>query len=345
MWTKGIVRMKPKLAFAWFLVSVALAAILVVQWRTKNQQQIKLEKLQLQVEKLDQQEKTVRAEKAELEKQAQQLRSELRAAELEVSNARQAAAAGSKTNAPGKASAAKAPGGQEEGGGMAGMLSKMMSDPEMRKAIEQQQRMGMDMIYGSLFKHLQLSPEQERKFKDALLEMQMSAVSQAGSMFGGTNRTEAMQKVAEERKKSEEKIKEILGEEKYAQYQDYNATIQERMVLDQFSKQSDLSPEQGEQLLAIMREEKQRVQLNMQQNTDPAEAMKMLESEQAMEEMFKKLDTVNESVLDRAKGILTPEQMEKFRPFVTNQSAMQRAGMQMARKMMQQQNAQAATPR
>lgn len=331
--------MKPKLALAWFLVSMALTALLVVNWRTSGHQKLKLESVQLQFEKLDQQDKVVRAEKAELEKETQRLRGELRSAELEANNARVAMAALSQaTNklvAPSgrTATAQGRPAEQEGAGGMGAMLSKMMSDPDMRTAMKEQQRMGMDMIYGSLFKHLQLTPDQEKNFKDTLLEMQMANMSQAGDMFGSTNRAAAMQKMNEERQKTEEKLKEILGDEKFGQYQDYNKTLGERMILDQFAKQSDMSPEQGEKLLAIMREEKDRMQ-TAASTTDPAEQMKMLESDQAAEEMFKKQDQVNEQVLQRAQEVLSAEQMEKFRPFVTNQTAMQRAGIKMARKMM-----------
>lgn len=345
--------MKPKLAFAWFLVSLALTALLVVQWRNSHQQKQTLENVQLQVEKLVQQEKAATSRVKELEMETRRLRGQLHAAEIEASGARFALNA-ARQNAPageggGATPGAGAQGEQGRGGaGMGSFLANMMKDPEMRKAMEQQQRMGLDMVYGALFKELQLTPEQEKEFKDALLAMQMTNMVQAGTLFdaANTNRTELAQSLAEDRKKAEERLKEIVGEEKYQRFQDYSQTLGERMMLEQFARQAQVTPEQNEQLLAIIAEEKKNMQINMgAQGLDPnRDWPKLIESGEATEHLLAQQEQVNERVLARANEILSPEQVEKFRPFMTNQMAMQRAGLKMARQMFQGQSPPALAP-
>src|SRR3569623_150222 len=77
--------MKSKLAVLWFIVSLALAAILVVQIREARKQKLLLEKLQLQIENGNH---GSDAKVKELEKSSMVLRGQLQAAEGELASAR-----------------------------------------------------------------------------------------------------------------------------------------------------------------------------------------------------------------------------------------------------------------
>lgn len=335
--------MRSKAAVFWFVVSLVLGVALWVQWNAGKKKQLTMEKLQMQVEK-SAFAPALEARVKELEKERQQLTGELRAAEYELNTARMSSAAAMQmTNAPrgqiaGVASGVDAEGKTEGGAAMGKMLGNMLKDPEMRKAMEQQQRMGMDMIYGGLMKQLQLPPEQEKKFKDMLLAQQMENLSQAGAMFDGdaSDRAKVAQELATKRTENEEKIKELLGEEKFAEYQDYNQTMGERMMLDQFARSNEVSPEQNAQLLAIMREEKKNMQINLgSQALDPTEDWQsVLGSEDATQRLFSQQREVNQRVLERAGQVLNPEQMEKFSEALKNQMVMQEAGWKMAQQML-----------
>jgi hypothetical protein len=335
--------MKSKAAVFWFVVSLVLGGLLIVQWQGREKQQLLMEKLQLQVEKGAAQ-PDLEARVKELEKERMKLNGDLRAAEYALNSIRLSSAAGMQgTNAAaganGLATNQAQEGGQGQGGGaaMGKMLANMLKNPEMRKAMEQQQGMAMDMIYGSLVKQLQLSPEQEKKFKDMLLAQQMENISQAGAMFDGDaeQRAKVAKELAEKRAANEEKMKELLGEDKFAQYQDYNQTLGERMMLDQFARNAEVSPEQNEQLLAIMREEKKNVQINLgNPAADPTQDWQaMLGSDEATAKLFAQQEEVNNRVLERAAQVLTPEQMKKFGPVLQSQLEMQKAGLKMARQM------------
>ena len=337
--------MRSKAALLWFVVSLVLGGLLIVQWKGREKQQLMIEKLQLQVEK-SAGKPDLEARVKELEKERLKLNGELRAAEYELNSVRLSTAAAMQgTNAVAGTSGIPMNQAQEGGKGgaaMGKMLANMLKDPEMRKAMEQQQGMAMDMIYGSLVKQLQLSPEQEKKFKEMLLAQQMENISQAGAMFEGDSeqRAKVAKELAEKRAANEEKMKELLGEEKFAQYQDYNQTIGERMMLDQFARNAEVSSEQNEQLLAIMREEKKNVQINLgNPAADPTQDWQaVLGSDEATARLFAQQEEVNNRVMERAAQVLTPEQLQKFAPVLKSQLEMQKAGLKMARQMFGEQS-------
>src|SRR5688500_10923627 len=93
--------MRSKAAILWFVVSLGLAAALVVQWNSARREKIKLEQLQVQVEKGVSKEKAVEAAVQELEKEVRRLNGELRTAEFELTKARAPQTASSQApNAP-----------------------------------------------------------------------------------------------------------------------------------------------------------------------------------------------------------------------------------------------------
>lgn len=333
--------MKLTSALFWFVVSLVLGVALVVQWDQSRKRQLKLEQLQVQVEKGIAEEKAARLRVQELEKERMKLTGEMRALEFEAVRARQMAMASNSPAATQLQAALRGQGrqpGAQGAAGMGKMLGEMLKDPEMRKAMEQQQRLGLEMMYGSLFRELQLPPEQEKKFKDLLLSQQMENMSQATTMFGGAeaDRSKIAEDLAAKNKQNQEELKEMLGEEKYAHYQAYNQTLSERMMLEQFGKDVALSPEQNEQLLGIIREEKQNVQIN--RGTEPADPskdwQKMLSSGEAAERMYAEQEEVNSRVMERAGQMLTPEQLQKLGPLLKSQIEMQKAGMKMAQQML-----------
>ena len=331
--------MRSKAAILWFVVSIALATGLVVQWNSARKEKLKLEQLQVQVEKTASKDKATEARIQELEKEARTLNGELRTAEFELIKGRVPQTASS----PAPNDPARAPQiptqrqGEQGGGGMGKMLANMMKDPEMRKMMEQQQKLGMDMVYGGLFKELNLPPEQEKKLRELLLGQQMENMTQAGAMFGGedVDRTKVAQELAAKNAKRQEELKELLGEEKYAQMQEYNQTISERMMVDQLGKQVELSPEQNQQLIAIIKEEKRNVQINRgTPASDPTKDwQQMIQSGEAAEQLFAQQEEVNKRVLERAGQVLTPDQLQKFDPLLKNQLELQKAGMRMTREM------------
>jgi hypothetical protein len=227
------------------------------------------------------------------------------------------------------------------GKGMGDMIGKMMKDPAMREMMREQQKVAINMMYGGLFKELNLSPEEKEKLKDLLTDSQMGNVEAAQGLFGGTQDEAAVaaakKATAEAKKQTDADLKALLGDERFAQYQDYEKNIGDRMQLDQFKTQlaADSTPlrdDQNAQLLQIMKEEKLALPPAI-----PEAQSEMPDKDtftaQKMDEQLKWMEQYNARVADRAKGVLTPEQFINYQKFQEQQASMSKLGLQMARQM------------
>lgn len=332
--------MKAKITLLALVVVVGLGGLLVFRWRTSSKQAEAIADLRSKVEMLDQKERAAKAEAKQAEDEQRNLRGELRTAELEANKARAAAAAASQATNLSSSTKSTASSSPPTPGPGPGLLKQMMENPEMRKMIEAQQKVMVDMMYAPLLKQLNLSPEESDKLKSMLLEQQMGSVSKVGALMDPSKKEEqaaATKDIADQQKEFQDKIKEFLGEDRYNQYHDYTSTMGERMLLNQFAQTGNIKPEQNEALLQIMKEEKEAAAaINPDRAAnDPSKGMKLLESDELAEQAFKQQEAINAKVLERARGILSEEQLQSFSGFQSNQVNMQRLGMKMARTMFQ----------
>jgi len=169
-----------------------------------------------------------------------------------------------------------------------------------------------------------------------LLDQQMENMSHAGDLMGaGGDRAEAMKKIAEEQKVRQGEIKDLLGEEKYAQFEQYSQTMGERMMLEQFGRDAEILPDQKEQLLAIVLEEKKNAQINAgaQLGSENKDFQNAIASPELMERLIAQQEQVNARVVERAGNVLSAKQVRKLEPLLKSQLDMQRAGAKMARQM------------
>ena len=143
------------------------------------------------------------------------------------------------------------------------MLGKMMKDPAMREMLRGQQKATVNMMYSGLFKELNLSSEEKEKLTGILVDAQMKNVENAQGIFGekkeGAQRTPRSFSLRQRSRPSD--LTALLGEERFAQYEDYQKNMGERMQLDQLktkmaAENLPLQDEQMAQLLQVMKEEK-----------------------------------------------------------------------------------------
>ena len=331
--------MKPRVSIVLTIVCVAFAALLVVQWRQLNDERALRQKLQLQVENMQGEIQSSQARLAQAETARASLQAQFDTMALDLASGRSTTPAASSTSSqdtPQANPSAKTPAPTQGNTGPANpmaMMSEMLKDPEMRKAFEQQQQFALDMMYEPLFEKLELTPEEKDAFKKVLLEQHMSNMEQATSLMdqGNTNRMAIAEEMAAEKARRDEEMKAIIGEDRYQQVEDYTLTMGERMMLNQ---QMKLPPEQMDQLMAIIAEEKRAVQMAQLPGMDPAQNPQLFLEEGFMEQQMAQQETVNAHVYERARALLSPEQLKKFDEFQRSQKAMQEAAMKMAQKMM-----------
>ena len=244
--------------------------------------------------------------------------------------------------------AAQKPGGgagEEKDGvsgkGMGEMIGKMMKDPAMREMLREQQKVMINMMYNGLFKDMKLSPEEKDKLKGLLTDAQMKNVEAAQGLFGGDTKdgaaADATKQIADAKKQTNADIKELLGDERYVQFEDYQKTMSERMQLDQFKTQLTgenlaLRDEQSAQMMQIMKEEKAAVPPAIPDDQTQAPKKENFTSEK-LDQQLKWMDDYNRRVLDRAGQVLSPEQLTKYQSFQEQQASMQKLGLQMVRSM------------
>ena len=226
------------------------------------------------------------------------------------------------------------------GKGMGEMLSKMMKDPNMREFMRAQQKAVLKKMYGPLIADLNLPPDQQQKLHDLLLAQHMRNIERSQDMF--TDGNADFKKIGETAKASEKEseaaIQDLLGPEKFAEFQDYKKTMAERMQLGEFKEQmqqagSPVGDAQSKQMLAIIKEERERYPPEFDATapdaTDPSAAF----NDGRMERQIEWQEEVNRRVQERVADVLAPEQLKAYTAIQDQQLSMQKFGIKMAREM------------
>jgi len=227
-------------------------------------------------------------------------------------------------------------------------FTEMFKNPELKDMIKNQQKgvLGpmIDKNYGKLFSDLHLTPDQASTLKDMILNKQLGAAEIGMSMFSGeqdpTNRTEQFQQVKAASDAADAQIKQFLGDDNFAQFQAYEKTMGERVVVTGFKDQlgggaTALSDDQEQRLIQAMTQERE----NFKFTTDLSDKSKFngdfasMFTEDKMNTYFQEIERLDQQYFGRAQTILSPDQLTAFGKYLNGQQAMQKAGMQMALKM------------
>jgi len=334
--------MKPASAILNFVFIAVIIVLAVSKWRQSREQTARIAQLEASAQE---QERTLATYKASIEK-LQKTRSDL-TRDLHDLSSQSALSQNAQPGigaVPASSPAADTNAPQKEKQGMGGFLSSMMEDPDMRRMMLQQQKTVMETMYAPLFKQLGLTPEETEKFNQLILTNQMRNMERGAQVMKGmedpANRAATMEKVTQQQKESEEEMKAFLGEERFAQYREYNESMGDRMALQQFKQQmmnaTPLRDDQEFQLQRMMKEEAKNIP---PAGADANESLEMrswsvMVSEEAMDKHFKRQEEINQRVLERARTVLSEEQLAHFGKFQENQVNMQKVGLNMARKMM-----------
>jgi predicted nuclease with TOPRIM domain len=227
-------------------------------------------------------------------------------------------------------------------------MAEMFKDPQMKDFVKAQQKMvlsGMiDKNYASFFSRLGLGAQQAASLKDLIIKKSMVDAQTGMSMLSSSQDPDARTQIFEQSNAEKEginsEIRQMLGEENYQDFLAYEKSQPERMSVGMFkdaqaSGPTALSAEQEEHLIQALGEERQ----NFKFTTDLYDQTKIARdlsgnlSEEKVKQFQQERAQLDEKYLERARVILSDEQMPQFQKFLSSQSQLQNAALGMAAKM------------
>jgi RNA polymerase sigma factor (sigma-70 family) len=230
---------------------------------------------------------------------------------------------------------------------LANPMLDMLKTPEGKEMMKSTMRsMSLTVVksYAKLFADLHLTAEQTATLKDLIMSKvmagaEMAAAAMAGQADAAQLREQGAQ-VSAQHAAIEEQIKQLLGDDNYARYQEYSRNASERWTVTEFEEQlaggpKAATPDQEQQLVSAMIEERQ----NFKFTTDYSDPSKLTGdiasyyTEDRAKQYQQELERLNQRFLQRAQGILSPEQLGAFQTSLASQQAKQIANMQIVAKM------------
>jgi len=203
-------------------------------------------------------------------------------------------------------------------------LSKVTANPEAKKMLRDQQKLGMTMIYKEFAKKANLSTEQTGQLNDLLADHIMENVDNVTKVLRDKLPPEQMNQVfAAQDAALQEKLQTLLGQDALAQYQDYTKNLVSTLTAQQFKGMmtgtDEAKEEKSKQLYQLMQEGVQAALSSTGLPSDyqmvPMLNFRNIASEQEGEKSLKLLDDVYKQVSGRVNTFLAPEEIEKFQEF------------------------------
>jgi hypothetical protein len=223
-------------------------------------------------------------------------------------------------------------------------IAKMMENPTMNKVMEASQRGAIAALYMDLIAYLNLNEEETKYFMDLVMYRQMKQVDLAMKMMSGGLTDDEKETLTAEVAAAADIVKEEMerflnNPEDYAEWEFYEKTVGERMMLSQMEQDlaasdASLSDETYRELLGMMHDEKKN--FDFTSDLGDSENMDMSSerfSRSNLQNFADDIQQLNEIISSKAQGILTPEQHAAFANSLKATTEMQLAQLEMAAQM------------
>jgi RNA polymerase sigma factor (sigma-70 family) len=203
-------------------------------------------------------------------------------------------------------------------------LSGMTANPEMSKMIRDQQKLGLGMVYKGFEKRANLPKEKMEELNDLLADEVMTNINHITQVLRDGNTGKDLDAVfTKAEAETKQKVKELLGPEAFAKYQEYSEQMVSYITAEQFKSmlpgEKDAKDNKARQFYELMEEEKRRALAAQGLPNDhqliPTLNFRNIASEQEAEKSLQLLDGIYEQVYNRAGSFLAPEELEKFLEF------------------------------
>jgi hypothetical protein len=227
--------------------------------------------------------------------------------------------------------------------GSSSALSKVTANPESRKMMRDQQKMGMGRIYKGLAQQLKLSSEQADKFNDLLADHVMENVDQITTALRDKLTPEQVNAVFDRQEAAlQDKVQALLGPESQGQYQEYTKNLLSSLTADQFrsmlSGDDAARAAKAKQMTQALQDAVQAALTSAglpgDYQTVPILNFRNIASEQEGDRSLKLLDDIYQRVATRSSSFLSADELAKFQEFRTTAINNNKAALAMNRTMM-----------
>lgn len=221
-------------------------------------------------------------------------------------------------------------------------VSGLKANPEMWKSIRNTQKMGLSMIYSDFNKRLSLSEEQGGKLGDLLADGVMENIDKITELLKEKKSPEeANQVFTAQEAAMNAKVKELLGDEGYAQYLDYTKNLASYITAEQFkgmmTGEKDEKDAKAKKMYELLLAETQRTLAKAGLPSDyqlvPTMNFRNFVSDSVAEGNLNLLS----GIYDRATtsfDFLSPEELKKFGDFREMAINQNRTSLALNRKLM-----------
>lgn len=214
-------------------------------------------------------------------------------------------------------------------------FANMLKDPAMRKMLAAQQAGALRGYYSDFVKQAHLTPDEADKFFQMLSDRQSSLMDSSANMLSGSGVDMSAATAAVNA--SNDALKDMLGPDRFAQYQAFEKTLGDRIMVQQFNQQlgsvgSPLQDYQSQALTQIMSQERAGLPNFQSANGAGLNQLQNMTPDQ-MDQYSQQVDAVNQRVYNRAMSVLTPPQLSAFAAWQKNMATAQVAGLKMTQQM------------
>jgi RNA polymerase sigma factor (sigma-70 family) len=205
-------------------------------------------------------------------------------------------------------------------------LSKLMSTPEARALVREQQKVGMSMLYKQLAQQLKLTPDQTDKFNDLLADHVMQDIDYVtAAIRDKTPPDQLNQLFASDNASLNQNIQNLLGADVITQYQDFTKNLLANLTAQQFEDSltgtSDEKKAKAAQLRQAIQQETQSALASAGLPADfqalPILNFVNIASQQQADQDVQLVQGIYQRVAANAGSYLSPDEMTKFQAFIT----------------------------
>jgi len=228
------------------------------------------------------------------------------------------------------------------------MAKSFATNDFMKTAVKNAMVTNVARIYAKFITDLHLTPEQASALQQLLINKMTAGMDMnAGvDMLSGKMDTAQLSQITErikaEQADADNQIKALLGDAGFAQYQQYEKTIEDRSLIngtggfaEELTGGTALTGDQTEQLIKAVSEERQNFKFSadFSDKSKSAASLASTSSEEFINQHLREQDRLNQLYLARAQTILSPDQLTAFQQFLSNRQQMQAMMLRMTAKM------------